>query len=147
MDKMEAEMESTSLIIFSICALCVYIIGLYFHTKIIIVSRKEKEMTWKLDVTNSSLLIAHFTYKLTMHGITYIVPDLYLFTGEWFCYASKFFTYYGTLYTSTHSLIVSVMKFFLIVHWKNVRNFGKDKVKEIFFFLNFLHPLFTIALH
>ena len=34
-------------------AMCVYCIGVYFHSKIVKVSFKEKDMTWNLDITNS----------------------------------------------------------------------------------------------
>ena len=30
----------------------IYFVGVYFHVKIIQVSKKDKELTWKLDMTN-----------------------------------------------------------------------------------------------
>ena len=140
-------MDFISVLILSISVFCVYVVGLYLHVKVILVSKKEKEIAWKLHVTNSVLLIFHFTHKLFMHVITYIIPDLYTYTGEWFCYTSKVFTYYGTNYTAAHSMFVSIMKCILIVQWKKVRDIGKDKIVQLFFFLNFLHPLITISLH
>ena len=38
-------------------AVCVYGISVYFHFKIIKVAFKEKDMTWKLDITNSLILM------------------------------------------------------------------------------------------
>ena len=37
----------------AIIILCAYSIGLFLHTKIILVSKKEKGLMWGIDVTNS----------------------------------------------------------------------------------------------
>ena len=136
----------TSTIILVLIVICLYGIGLFFHAKIIYISKREKGMTWKLDITNSFLLIIIGTYSLLLHIVTYMIQDLYTYTGTWFCYVSKAITYYGLLYTIGHSLIIALMKYTVIVHEESIRNFGKDKVKEIFFWLNFLHPFVWTAL-
>ena len=129
-----------------VVALCLYIIGMFIHVKIIKTSRKDKEMTWKLDITNSSLLMFFHMHSIFMHGTTHFIKDLYTYTGKWFCYTSKVVAHYGNLYTLGHSLIVSVLKYAIINHSMRTRNFGKEKLIEIFFWINFLHPLFTILL-
>ena len=139
--------DVTSLVILWTLNICTFLIGIFFHVKIIFVSKREKGITWKLDVTHSSLCIAHFSHTLFLYAITYAVEDLYTYTGVWYCYVAKEIRYYGTLVVSGHSLVIAVMKYMLIVQWEKVRDFGKEKVVEIFFFLNFLHPFFTIALH
>ena len=140
-------MAPTNEFLVSLVATIVYFIGVYLHGRIIQVSRKEKFVTWKLDVTNSIVLIAHYMHKLLMYGITYVIADLYTYTGGWFCYASKVLAYYGNLYTAGHSAIVSILKYVIIVYWRKARDFGNDNVKNIFFVLNFLHPALTILLH
>ena len=124
----------------------IYCVGLYLHIKIIIISRKEKGMTWKLDITNSCMLMFHHTHCIFMDGITFVVPDLYMYTGEWFCYTSKVFMYYGNLYTAGHSMIVSILKYVVIVHWQKARNMGHERIKEIFFWINLLNPTFAISI-
>ena len=104
-------------------------------------------MTWKLDVTNSVFLLIHFGLKLLLHGITYLVQDISIYTGDWFCYLSKFIAYYLTLNTLAHSLVVSILKYLQIVHWGTSLEVGKEKIREIFFYLNFLHPIITISFH
>jgi hypothetical protein len=133
--------------ILAMLVLCICLIGLYLHVKIIRISKKEKEMTWKLDITNSCILIFNFTHSILMENITYIVPNLYTHTGEWFCYASKVVSYYGYNYTIGHSMIVSILKYILIVHWKKSRDFGKENVKEVFFWINIFYSLFMILIH
>ena len=125
----------------------VYCSGVFLHIKIITISKREKELTWKLDITNSILTIAHFTNTLGIYIITYAVEDLYIFTGKWFCYVLKETRYMGGLSTTGHSLVVSLMKYVHIVHWEKTRAFDKEKVTEIFFWVHLLHPIFTLILH
>ena len=79
-----------------------------------------------------------------MHSFTYFVEDLYTYTGEWFCYTSKVLAYYENLYIYGHSLVVSIMKYIIIVYW---RKFDREKVIETFFWINLLHPVITISLN
>ena len=134
-------------IITEIIVVCIYIIGWYLHLKIIKISKKEKEMTWKLDITNSSLLLFHYTHVIFMDIITYIVPNLYQHLGTWFCYTSKVVMHYTNLYTVGHSMVVSMLKFTLIVYWKKARSFGNAKIKEIFFWVNLCYPLLMMLIH
>ena len=147
MDPQENDSDITSVLTLWTINVCTFLIGIFLHVRIIIVSKHEKGLTWKLDVTNSALSIAHFSHTIFLYAATYAVEDLYTYTGVWYCYVAKEIRYYGFLIVSHHSLVLSVMKYILIVYWEKVRDFGKDKVKEIFFFLSFLHPFFTIALH
>ena len=104
-------------------------------------------MTWKLDLSNSCLLIAHHGHCVIMDTITYIIHDLHNYTGAWFCYASKVVNFYGNLYTVGHSMIVAILKYILIVHWQRVKRAGQEKVKETFFWINFLYPWVLILIH
>jgi hypothetical protein len=143
---MQEELNST-IIIQIIITICLYLTGLYYHAKVIKVSKKDKEMTWKLDLTNSCFLIAHHGNCVIMGTITYIIQDLHTYTGEWFCYTSKALNFYGNFYTGAHSMIVSLLKYILIVHWKRSRDFGKDKVKTSFFWINIFFAGVMICIH
>ena len=139
-------MDSTNILVFLIIAISVYFIGLHLHIKIIRVSYKDKDITWKLDITNSALLIFFTMHAIFMHGFTYFVQDLHSYTGEWVCYMSKGIAFYGQLYIYGHSLIVSILKYVIIVCWEKTMDFGRDRITEIFFWVNFLHPLLLIVL-
>ena len=123
------------------------VIGLILHSQIFKTARREKDMTWKLDATNSCFVMIHYLQYISMYIITYYIKDLYLYTGKWVCYLSKFLTYYGGLYVQTHSLIIGLLKYFTIVRWKRVNLIGQEKVKTIFFWLNMFHPAGLILLH
>ena len=139
--------EMGPIILYTI-AWIVYIIGFMLHLKIIKLSKKTKEtMTWKLDMTNSSILIILNAIIMLMHGVTYVVPDLYTYTGRWFCYTYIAVAHYSTLYHIGHTLVVSIFKYGVIVQWQKIRDFGEEKFKEVLFWLNILHPVVGLALH
>ena len=146
-DKLENIFETAYGITFILIITCVYAVGVYLHKKIIVTSKKDHDLTWKLDVTNSVLVLIHYAQYVLIYILTYIVHDLYTYTGKWFCYFLKVFTYYGGLYVSGHSLVIAMMKYILIVRWKGVRIFGKDKAIRLFFWLNTFQPMCCILLH
>ena len=135
----------SQIILFAV-TMCGYMSGVFLHMKIIILSKKEKEMTWKLDMTNSCLIILFCSFNLAVEGIVFIFPDFFVLVGEWSCYTSKFIAHYGNLYIFAHSLIIAALKYIRIVRWKKVLLYGKDKVTETFFWLNSLHPVLLISL-
>ena len=145
MDTSENPIKITSDIILTIFAVSIYIIGVYLHIKIMFISKHDKDLTWRLDITNSPLLMFHYSHKIFMIGITYLIEELYVYTGVWFCYSSKVVTHYLGLYMSGHSLIVAIMKYVWNVQWRKVRSIGNEKIKTFFFFVNFLHPMCTIS--
>ena len=139
--------ESTSDLICMIAVFCFLIIGFFLHSQIIKTAKREKDMTWKLDITNSCCVMIHYLQYVSMYLITYNIENLYMYTGEWVCYLSKFLTFYGGLYVQGHSLIIGLLKYVVIVHWKRSREFGQEKVKKIFFWLNMFHPAVRIILY
>jgi hypothetical protein len=125
----------------STLVLCLYIIGVFFHIKIIKVCKKEKEATWKLDIFNSCLILVHFGLMILMNGINYIITDLYIYTGKWLCYTYKAINMYARFGIGGHSFILSVMKYTIIVHCLKVRSFGYEKAQTIFFWINAIHSV------
>ena len=125
----------------SMIVLCLYMVGIFFHTKIIKVCKREKEATWKLDIFNSCLILFQFGLYIIMQGIIYIITDLHSYTGKWLCYTYKAFTMYGKFNIGGHSFIISLMKYTIIVHHRKVRKFGKERVKTIFFWINAIYAL------
>lgn len=128
-----------------IIALFVYGAGVYLHIQVIKVTRKEKQMTSKLDETNSIFFIVHYAHVMIMHGITYLVDDLYLYLGKWFCYISKTITIFGNFHTIQHSFIIAVMKYTMIVHYQTLSDPKKNRVKSRFFYTNLFYSVIMIA--
>ena len=134
---------TTVQIIMGIVVVCVYIIGVYLHTKIIQISRKEKDMTWELDIFNSTLIIVHYFHCILMNGITYIIDDLHEYTGNWFCYLSRSIALIGNAHTTGHSFIIAMVKYVVIIHYQK---FSKDKVKTLFFWINVFYGTAIFAI-
>ena len=90
-----------------VLVVCAYIIGIYLHSRVILVCKKEKEMTWKLDILNSCVVLINYGHVIIMYSLTYLVTDLPSFTGNWFCYISKALTLYGNTLVISHSFLIS----------------------------------------
>jgi hypothetical protein len=129
-----------------VLAVFVYGIGAFFHWKVIKVSNRDKQMTWKTDVFNSVMLISHYAHVILMHGVTLLVKDLYIYTGSWFCYASKALVVYGNAHVTGHSFIIAIMKYVAIVQHEKVRNIGEEKAKNILFWINIIYPAYVVGM-
>ena len=134
-------------VVLMLLSLLLIVLGTWFHTKIIMISKREKEMTWKHDITNSTFLIFHYAHAWLFHTLTYFIPDLHIYVGKWYCYTYRILAYYGNIYTVGHSLSICTMKYILIVHWEKARNYGHDRIKNAFFWLNIIHPMINYGVH
>ena len=130
-------------ILMCVFAACIYGGGVYLHIKIVQVSRREQEMSWMLDVTNSIILILHFAHVIIMHGVTYLVKDLYLHLGEWYCYLSKAVTMLGIAHSTQNSFIVALLKYMMIVYFQTPSDRKKSQIKYVFLILNMIYPVFV----
>ena len=133
--------EAMSTLFQPMIAIFTFALGLHLHLRVIKISMKEKDLTWKLDVFNSSLLIGVFFYSMVIHIVTLFISDVHKYTGDWFCYGSKVVIYIGFRYMHGHTLVVSILKYVMIVQWQKARDVGHDQIKKIFFWINILHPL------
>ena len=130
-------------IVASLVATGLYTVGVYFHTKIITVSKKEKDLTWKIDIAHSFITLFTFTYYFVMGALTYLIPDVYLLTGEWFCYGGKFIGYATITYISRHSLIIALLKYFIIMKQERA---DVEKLKKVFLWIDLIHPMIDMTL-
>ena len=131
----------------ALMVISVYCIGTYLHIKIIGISLKVKEATWKIDIANSVVALTYYGFSIFIHSVTYFVQDIYLLTGGvWFCYVSKIILHYGLLYILTHSMVIAALKYSIIVHTDVRKISSKERLKETFFWINLLHPIFSMVL-
>ena len=141
-------MDIGILLTYLIVSLFAYVAGIYFHSKIIKVSLKDKEMSWQLDVIYSCVKVFVNTFAYFLYGVTYMVPNLHQFTGKWFCYASKIILHYNYVIIAYYTLTVAVLKYVVIVHWQWARGFGHDRIKKIFsIILGFCIPIINILIY
>ena len=137
---------STVLIALTVVALLIYFVGIYFHVKIIQVSKKDKDLTWKIDIANSIMMLFIFLQSIFMHLITYIISDLHMYLGEWFCYVFKVIAFYSDFYLFGHAFFISLTKYTVIVYWQKAREWGNEKVAMVYFWINIIHPFISIII-
>ena len=126
-----------------VLAAFIYGVGVYLHIKIVQVSRREKEMSWTLDVANSIISILHFAHVIIMHGVTYLVKDLYVHLGEWYCYLSKAVTMFGIAHSTQNSFVVALLKYMMIVYFQTPSDRRKSQIRYLFLIINIIFPVFV----
>ena len=123
----------------------IFVIGSYLHSKKIQICKKEKDATWKLEVTNSITVIIHCINLSMMYGITHFVSDLHSFTGKWFCYFSKVILSIGDAHSMGHSFMIALTKLLIIVH-AETDMILKERIKDVFFFLNIFYGIVVVGI-
>ena len=123
----------------------IYVIGFYLHIKLIKAAKQDKSMTWMIDIANSIFMLCNRAHVILMNAVTYMIDDLYIYTGSWFCYTSKALTIIGNTHLISHTFIIAIMKYVMIVLHDKVRVIGKEKMKGIFLMVNVLFPIYMFA--
>ena len=131
---------SDTFIISNVLLFLVFLVGLYLQIKVIIVSKQEKETTWKINISHSIVVTAHFAIRIFLESMTCIIPSLNQYTGKWFCHVLYFVDYYGAISISSHSLATAAHKYVFIVHQMRIINFGEERAREISFWINLIFP-------
>ena len=98
-----------------------FLIGLYLQIKVIVVSKLEKDVTWRIDICHSVVMITLFCFRILFEMIMYIIPSLHQYTGNWICYVGYFAILNGYLSVVSHSLVISIYKYVLILHQERIR--------------------------
>ena len=90
----DISLDTSVVFILIIIMVLVYFIGVYLHIKIIKVSKKDKTITWKLDILNSISILFYFNLASVMFLVTYLKitlkRDLCSHTTIWICYGLSY---------------------------------------------------------
>ena len=134
---------STEITINVIIQSLAFVIGLFINIKVVSVCWRNRETkTWKIHIAYSVLITIFFAFDLPFVTISNAIPNLSMYTGEWFCSFSFFVVNYGVNVVISNSLILACMKYIYIVHWDKAMVFGHEKIQTVFFILTFAIPFF-----
>ena len=125
---------------FLLLLVLIYLVGLYLQIKTIMISKQNKDMTWKIDISHSIIMIIYYAFKIVFETIAHGIPKLSLFTGSWFCHLVLFINLYGMASIVGHSLHTSIHKYVFIEHQETVNNFGMEKARQISLWIYILNP-------
>ena len=132
-------------ILIAIVVTCLFAVGVYLQSKKIQVCWKERDVTWKLEITNSILLTLNWFSLITLYGITHFVKDLHEITGRWFCFLSKILLSIGDAYSMGHSFFIAFVKLMVIIH-AGTDVIRKENIKKVFFYLNILYGPLVVGI-
>ena len=128
-----------------ITVIFIFTIGAYHQIKKIQICLKEDGVCNKLEITNSIVVTLHLFNCVALYGITYVVKDLYLYTGEWFCFLTKIILASGDAHMMGHSFLLALVKLLVIVHAETdvVR---KEKIKNVAFYINCVYGIVVVGI-
>ena len=137
--------DLTTFLIANAILITTFLLGLYFQIQIIISSKREKGVTWRVDMCNSIVMIFFYSFRISFEMVSHFIPILHPYTGKWFCYVTLIINMFGAIFVVSHSLIISVFKYFYIVHQSLIRYVGVNKASwASFWFSLFLPAVLTL---
>ena len=120
--------------------LILFFIGLYLQIRIIKVSIKTKGVDWKVGIYHSVIMIIFFSVRICFEIVTYFIPALHQYTGNWFCYFILFINQFGTVSILSHSLIIAIYKYIYIMHNSIILSIGEEKANWISVWISIIIP-------
>ena len=126
--------------------LTLFVIGLYLQIKIMRGLIRNKGVNWKVDVQHSIIMIGFFSFRICFEMVTYFIPTLHQYTGNWFCYITLFINQFGIASIFSHSLIIAIYKYIYVMHNPFILFIGEDKANLISVWISIILPaLFAIS--
>ena len=135
-----SDVNTTNVTTVVVVLVLVFLIGLYLQIRIIMISTQDKEMTWKIDIAHSLIMIIYYSFQISFETSIHLVPELSQITGSWICHFAKFIKLYGMASIVGHSLFIAIYKYVFIIHDEKLRNIGLKKSKAIAIWIYILYP-------
>ena len=136
----ELHQDLTPFLIANAILIAIFLLGLYLQIQIIILLKREKGVTWRVDMCNSIVMIFFYSFRISFEMVSHFIPVLHPYTGKWFCHATLIINMFGAIFVVSHSLIISVFKYFYIVHQDLIRYIGVNKSSLASFWFSLLLP-------
>ena len=136
--------DPTIAIFFAFLRLLLIIIGLYVHFRLLVLIKEENGLVH--DVARLYVYVNMFFWPFwfLFTTSTDLIHPLNQVIGQWYCTLGWFILYLSWTTTAFHSFIVSIMRYFCIVHQKRVELFGIERFKKLFFIFSFTIPVFVV---
>ena len=126
--------------------LILFVIGLYLQIKIMRGLIRNKGVNWKVDIYHSIMMIGFFSFRICFEMVTYFIPTLHQYTGNWFCYITLFINQFGIASIFSHSLIIAIYKYIYVMHNPLIHFIGENKANLISVWISIILPaLFAIS--
>ena len=138
--------EPISGTIFFFIKLSIVLIGCFVHSKILAVMGNDSSIIYNVTKFYLWTQIAVYPTGLIFITITDFIHPAGEVIGYWFCTLGWLTISFGGLITIFFSFIVSLMRYFFILHNTKVEEFGKEKMKKIFMSMFISIPFLILLL-
>ena len=125
------------LIVLQVILFCV---GLHLQVRTILVCIEEKSKTWQIHIVHAIVMAIFYGYTIPFYAITYFIPSLATYVGDWICYLSAFLGLFTFNEMMVNSLLIAIMKYIFICHTWKARLFGEERIQRIFLIICIIYP-------
>ena len=123
-----------------------FCVGLHFQVRTILVCIEEKNKTWQLHIAHSIVMTIFYGYNIPFYAISYFIPSLGTYVGNWICYLSVFLGLFAFQAMVVHSLLIAIQKYIFICHTWKARLFGEERIQRIFLVICITYPVIMAIL-
>ena len=136
--------EPITAIIFFIVRCIFTIIAELCNYRVLNMMKKDTSVIGKVTKLQVYTIMGALPIKLIFTTLTDFIHPLNEVLGQWVCSSYWFIDKITRQIIAFHSLDVALLRYIFIVHDKKVREFGKERLQKIFWYLSFGIPILTI---
>ena len=131
--------------LYLIVGILIIVCGEYLHFKILQLLKQECCLVKSVLQAFMYIQMVFWPIDLAFNASVDFMYPMWQIVGSWYCELGFIWKLYGFTFVVFHSLITGLMRYVFVVHFKSVRNFGKEEMKTLFYWTSLLLPfLITI---
>ena len=115
--------------------------GLYVHIQTLKFLKHETCLVKEVMKVFLYVQMAYWPVKVVFETTTDLIYPLGDILGKWYCHFGFLWLTYGMTLIVFHSFIVGLMRYMVVVHHDQMLQFGIEKAKTLFYWMNILVPL------
>ena len=112
--------------------------------RMLLLMKKDNSILTDVARLQAYTLMITLPIRLIFITLTDFIHPLNEILGQWVCSVYWFEEKISTQMVACHSLVVALLRYVFIVHDKNVREIGKEKLKKLFWYLSICVPALTL---
>ena len=133
--------------IFLAASITTTLIGIFVHLKKIKLVTQKKEITWELELYNSIVCVVQFSVVTSLDAIRYACPTMNELDASVILHFASILRYIGFFVTLSHSLIIAMYKYYIIVIKRPIKDECKFMELKYLFGLIILPILWAIGFY
>ena len=128
-------------IVYLIIKTIIVCFGLYVHIQTLKFLKHETCLVKEVLKVFLYVQMGYWPVKVVFETTTDLIYPLGEIIGEWYCHFGFLWLTYGMTLIVFHSFIVGLMRYMVVVHHDQMLQFGIERAKTLFYWMNIFVPL------